>query len=69
MVLTIHDLILIDKYADRPYKLAIYLKRMQKLIDRANVITYISEFTKKETHAHMNVPEIPENVIYNGFPI
>ena len=69
VVLTIHDLIFMDKYADRPYKLAMYLKRMQKLIDRASVITYISEFTKKETRAQMNVPDIPEHVIYNGVSI
>ena len=33
---------------------------------RASAITYISEFTKRDTHQHFKVPNVPEYVIYNG---
>jgi len=35
-------------------------------LQRASAIVYISEFAKKDTHAHFEVPEIPQYVIHNG---
>ena len=38
----------------------------EKKLKRATAITYISEFAKQDTHAHFEVPKVPEFVIYNG---
>ena len=35
---------------------------------RANAITYISEFARKQTHDCFDVPKVPESIIYNGNP-
>ena len=40
--------------------------QFEKKLQRATDITYISEFAKKDTHAHFEVPKVPEFVIYNG---
>lgn len=41
-------------------------KEFNEKLNRANAITYISEFTKQDVHKHFKVPDIPEYVIYNG---
>ncbi|MEL6812188.1 MAG: glycosyltransferase family 1 protein [Bacteroidota bacterium] len=41
-------------------------KQFREKLDRAHAIAYISEFAKKDTHAHFDVPNIPEYVIHNG---
>jgi glycosyltransferase involved in cell wall biosynthesis len=72
----------IEPYHDIPYLLTVHdihfvvegpeidrEKRMQLFRDklrRSHAITYISEFAKKDTHAHFDVPEVPEYVIPNG---
>lgn len=71
----------IEPFHDLPYVLTVHdvhfatendaerLQRFKEKLRRASVITYISEYAKKETHAHFEVPKIPERVIYNGNPI
>lgn len=71
----------IEPYYDLPYVLTVHdvhfatekdqerLVRFKEKLGRASIITYISEFAKKETHAYFDVPKIPEHVIYNGNPI
>lgn len=66
-LLTVHDIHFVDEVsADKNHRLN---KLFAAKLERATAITYISEFAKKNTHAHFNVPNIPEYVIYNGNPI
>lgn len=41
-------------------------ENFKKKLARASAITYISDFVKKETHAHFKIENIPEYIIYNG---
>lgn len=66
-LLTVHDIHFVEEISsDKSSKLH---KLFRKKIERATAITYISEFAKKNTHEHFNVPNVPEYVIYNGNPI
>ncbi|CAM2758429.1 Glycosyltransferase involved in cell wall bisynthesis [Flavobacterium succinicans] len=66
-LLTIHDIHFRDELdSSRNYKLN---KLFTEKLARATAITYVSEFTKIETHKHFSVPNIPEYVIHNGNPI
>lgn len=61
-VLTIHDVI---SHNNKKYK-----KRLEDKIERANAITYISNFVKQETHQYFKIgSHIKEYVIYNGTPL
>jgi glycosyltransferase involved in cell wall biosynthesis len=40
--------------------------RFKLKLERCTAIVYISEFAKKDTHAHFKVPNVPQYVIYNG---
>jgi len=63
-ILTIHDLnFLIEKNEGKKAK---YLKRLQKNIDRADCITTISNFSKKEIENNMDLGQKEIRVIYNG---
>ena len=35
-------------------------------LQRASALVFISEFAKKDTHAHFDVPNVPQYVIHNG---
>ena len=65
-LLTIHDV----NFAENPEnngnkQYTLFVEKLQK----ADAITYISEFAKKQTHTYFDVPNVPEYVIYNGNPI
>lgn len=62
-ILTVHDVHFATEKNQK--RIALFKKKLE----RASVITYISEFAKKETHTFFEVPKIPERVIYNGNPI
>ncbi|WP_010521911.1 glycosyltransferase family 4 protein [Aquimarina agarivorans] len=51
---------------DTGEKLDFRIKQFKEKLNRSNAIVYISEFAKKSTHAHFNIPDIPEYIIYNG---
>jgi glycosyltransferase involved in cell wall biosynthesis len=63
-ILTIHDLNFL--YVKTPEKIEKYRKKLQKNIDRANLITSISEFTKNEILENFNLKGKNISVIYNG---
>jgi len=66
-LLTVHDINFVDEISDD-----INHPRNQQFVEklqRANAITYISEFAKKATHSFFDVPAVPEYVIHNGNPI
>lgn len=66
-LLTIHDVNFTEEVsADINHKRnQLFLKKLNK----ATAITYISEFSKQQTHQYFDVPNVPEYVIYNGNPI
>jgi len=67
IILTIHDLNFLDKYEGS--KRTRKLKDLQKLVNKASGIVYISEYTKKIAEQHLTIPNIPQKVIYNGVAI
>jgi glycosyltransferase involved in cell wall biosynthesis len=66
-LLTIHDVNFTEEVSsDINHKRnKLFLKKLNK----ATAITYISEFSKQQTHKCFNVPNVPEYVIHNGNPI
>jgi glycosyltransferase involved in cell wall biosynthesis len=63
-LLTVHDVHFVTEgSADLQQKLK---KQFNEKLKRSSAIAYISEFAKQDTHAHFEVPNIPEYVIYNG---
>lgn len=66
-LLTIHDVHFVEETSSKKSgKLhRLFIEKLQ----RADAITYISEYAKTQTHAHFDVPAVPEYVIYNGNPI
>lgn len=63
-VLTVHDVHFTTEGSKQTQKLL--KSKFEKKMKRASAITYISEFTKRDTHQHFKVPNVPEYVIYNG---
>lgn len=66
-LLTVHDINFVEEISGD-----INHPRNQQFIaklQRANAITYISEFAKRSTHSFFDVPDVPEYVIHNGNPI
>ncbi|HEY8522085.1 MAG TPA: glycosyltransferase family 1 protein [Gammaproteobacteria bacterium] len=66
VVLTIHDLNFLVERRDRPDKIAKYLARLQRNIDRASHVVCISEFTRDQVLEHLDLRGKPLDVIYNG---
>ena len=63
-LLTVHDIHFIFEGSTLS-QVKLKAKFNEKL-KRANAIVYISEFAKKDTNAHFEVPNVPEYVIHNG---
>ena len=64
VLLTVHDLnFLYEKAGNKQKK---YIAKLQKLVDRADRIVAISEFTKNDLIRHIDVGEKHIDVIYNG---
>jgi glycosyltransferase involved in cell wall biosynthesis len=66
-ILTIHDLNFLFEKDDA--KSAKYLKKLQKNFDRADYITTISNFTKKQIEENIDQKGKMVRVIYNGINI
>lgn len=63
-LLTVHDVHFVTEGSEElQQKLK---KQFNEKLKRSSAIAYISEFAKQDTHAHFDVPNIPEYVIYNG---
>ncbi len=66
-LLTVHDVNFVEeKSADMNHE---HNKRFINKLKRANAITYISEFAKRQAHQYFDIPNVPEHIIYNGNPI
>lgn len=66
VVLTVHDLNFLYDEAKRPWRKKAYLDSLQKKMDKADVITCISQFAKAEILQHLDAGGKPVEVIYNG---
>lgn len=65
LVYTIHDLNFL--YTNKPeWKKRRELKKIQINIDRADYLTFISNFSKKDAEKHLNLENKQQKVIYNG---
>lgn len=64
VLLTVHDLNFLYEKSD--HKQQKYMAKLQKLVDRADRIVAISEFTKDDLIAHTDVGDKRIDVIYNG---
>ncbi|ALJ05214.1 glycosyl transferase family 1 [Pseudalgibacter alginicilyticus] len=63
-LLTVHDVNFMEEESGE--RLDFRINQFKNKIERSNALVYISEYAKKSTHEHFNVPDIPEYVIYNG---
>lgn len=66
-ILTIHDVNFVEEHSSNMShpKNKLFIEKL----NRADVITYISNFAKEQTHQYFNVPKVDEKIIYNGNPI
>jgi glycosyltransferase involved in cell wall biosynthesis len=67
-ILTIHDLNPLSENLDPIFQTR-YKKTLQKKIDRAYIVTFISQFTKDETEKKFNLANKKTFVIYNGIAL
>lgn len=65
VVLTIHDLNFIHEKMPESRKIKL-MRRLQRNIDRADVIVCISEFSRHDVLEHCNTGNKPVHLIYNG---
>jgi glycosyltransferase involved in cell wall biosynthesis len=66
-ILTIHDLNFMTEKS--PAKAQKYLRKLQKKVNRAQAITFISKFSESMAREHLKLPNVPIEVIYNGVSI
>jgi len=66
-ILTIHDLNFLKEKS--PFKARRRLRKLQKKVDRASAITFISNYTAKISKKNLNLQGKNTRVIYNGVDI
>jgi len=66
-ILTIHDLNFLEEKSD--FKARKRLKYLQKKVDRASYITFVSNFTANVTNDNLDLGNTPQKVIHNGVEI
>lgn len=64
LLLTIHDLNFLQKYEGT--KLQYRLQKLQKRVNRSSGIAVISKYTGDVLREHIQLPDVPLKVIYNG---
>lgn len=67
LVVTIHDLNFLDKYEGS--KLKRKLKQLQELVNKADGLTFISNYSKEIANQHLELGTKPQRVIYNGLTL
>ncbi len=67
VVLTIHDLNFLQEKS--PRKAEKRLKRLQKKVDRANALCFISNYVRQEAEQYLKINHQLIRVIYNGVPV
>jgi glycosyltransferase involved in cell wall biosynthesis len=67
VVLTIHDLNFLEGGRYSKWRKVLKLNKVQRAIDRASAVVYISQYTRNQVHKHLKVSGNKiEKVIYNG---
>lgn len=67
LAITVHDLNFLERQDYSKLKKNLKIKRLQRKINRARGIAYISAFVRDWTHEHLRIPAgTVEHVIYNG---
>lgn len=66
-ILTVHDVNFAEDLSQKKNKES--YKVFQMKLNRADEITYISDYAKQQTYKFFKVPQVKEKVIYNGNPI
>lgn len=65
-VFTIHDLNFLSEYERSTLHKQRYFRLIQERVNRADFITYISEFSRKQAAEFLDLGNKPNKVIYNG---
>lgn len=68
-IFTVHDLNYIYQRKDRPKKVERYKKIIQKKLDRADVVTFISEFARTDVLNNFKLDINKTQIIYNGIAL
>jgi len=63
-IVTVHDVNFMEEKNEKSAQKNIGV--FKEKLKRADVVTYISEFAKTQTHQYFQIPDIEEKVIYNG---
>lgn len=63
-LLTVHDVNFLKEESGK--RLDFRINQFKNKLKRSSALVYISEFSKKDAHAHFDIPDVPEYVIYNG---
>lgn len=66
-ILTVHDVNFAED-EQTPKNIA-RSERFKSKLKKADIITYISQYAKEQTHKYFTVPDVEEVIIYNGNPI
>lgn len=66
IIYTIHDLNFLNEQEYTVASKRKYLKLIQQRADRADVITYISNYAKKQAEENLKLGDKPNIIIYNG---
>ena len=69
VVLTIHDINIMHNEAKSLAKRKHYLQQLEKTIQRASHVTFISNFTSKDVQKYIDLGNKPFSVVYNGCTI
>lgn len=67
-ILTIHDLNALSENQSEVKKQK-FITKLQKKIDRADLITFISEYTKSDVEKYFNLKNKRTDIIYNGISL
>jgi glycosyltransferase involved in cell wall biosynthesis len=68
IILTIHDLNFLHKYKSS-FRKNLKISQLQKKVNKASALTFISKYTETECRKHLTIPNIPTRVIYNGINV
>ena len=67
LVLTIHDLNFLERNDYSKFRKQLKINELQRKINHASAVTFISKFTKNQVNQHLKIPEnVIQKVIYNG---
>lgn len=66
-ILTVHDVNFAEE--EQTKKNIGRSKRFRDKLKRADLITYISNYAKEQTHKNFEVPQVEERIIYNWNPV